>query len=157
MPTSARSAYGGAIPPRGTMGDDEMTFQTFKGIEDIGDAAQAADESAQRDRDTPKKALIAFFHGKGIALVWSGPSWLHEFVNDLYKVGDGFSLDDVDIEHAGGTCDDGLYICDLDVFTEGPDYFTGERDSFIQAKNLRPATAEEWESHVSGDWPWDMP
>lgn len=37
---------------------------------------------------------------------------------------------------------------------EASDY-PGSREACVQLYDLRRATADEWKSHLDGEWPWD--
>ncbi len=99
------------------------------------------------------RALVCFAHGMGFILAWDGDEGVIETLNNEgINTGEGGSLETIDHE----TLPDGIYVGELDWVNEGPSDWPGGGDeyalSFVKA---RLATAEEWQHHLDGEWPWE--
>ncbi len=90
------------------------------------------------------KALVTFAHGLVFFLCFAGPVYM--------------SVCDPQAERFFEPCPgqpDGVYLFELFFEDDGPGDSPGTRETVLSVKSDRPVTVEEWNAHVSGEWPWN--
>lgn len=115
----------------------------------------AVDEASEEERRRcTGKALIAIFHGEPFVLCWQAGEAMREQVSADGGGGDSFSP-----KRGSVGCEekpDGLYVGVLKFERLGKsDWEDGSYEYGTEISNLRPATKEEWKSHLDGEWPWE--
>jgi hypothetical protein len=107
------------------------------------------------EQRTKSRALVVMAHGKGLC-VSCEPGVALDFIheNDSTATEDGFVLDQASVDYCE-TLPDGVYYGVLVLLDDGPGDAPGSREFFASLTSVRLATAEEWHSHLRGEWAWD--
>jgi hypothetical protein len=109
-------------------------------------------ESEEKKMPSTSRVLVVSFFGKAFAILVEDSVAL-EFI----KEGGGFDVEGFSLEGASidyGPLPDGVHIGILKLEDDGPGDWPGSREACVALRDVRPATKEEWEAHLAGDWPW---
>lgn len=106
------------------------------------------------DQPETSRVLVAFAYGKGMVLACE-PGVVLDYIreNGGDADEDGFSLDYEGVDYAPQ--EPGVYVGVLKVLPAGPGDWPGTQEYMPGLDDVRPATAEEWEAHLRGEWPWE--
>jgi hypothetical protein len=97
-------------------------------------------------KDRPlDRALVAVAHGKSKVLDYIGPSL--DALSDNGVLQEEMSSCSVDTPP-------GIYIFDGKVVVERDDSYCGDTEIYLTG-DFRPATEEEWNFYLDGEYPWD--
>jgi hypothetical protein len=109
-------------------------------------------------KENTGRAMLVAAHGHALVLCYAAPYWLEQLVVDSGGRSSAsiepFELDEA-FDH--GDVPNGVSIAEITMVDDGPGDWPGSRETIASFKVLRPATAEEWRSHLTDEWPWETP
>jgi len=101
-------------------------------------------------------ALIVSFFDQAHIVLWDGDPGITEWMVDAGSNGSNFPISTDDAFGRGFKKPDGVYLAELGWKNMGPSDCDDRRPEYSACiKTVRPATQEEWQDHLHGQWPWD--
>jgi hypothetical protein len=108
--------------------------------------------TTQRSPDVCARALVVVVHGKALALICEVDERIGTSIGDHGVHPDGFAFGN----EIHSDLDDGLWVVNLGWEDVGAsDWGPHIREFGLAIHSARMATAEEWASHLAGEWPWE--
>ena len=99
------------------------------------------------------RALVVVHHGLPLAVCWDGDEGVRQYLDDVVGHPDTFPFGAAGVDYDELT--DGLWIGELRIADNGPGDWPGSRECILKFCKERYATPDEWQAHLSGEWPWE--
>jgi hypothetical protein len=101
------------------------------------------------------RALVTAMHGTALVLAWDGDEALQNMLDaaGVHVGGGDFAAGKAGMDYE--LDEDGTYVVDLVIEDDGEGDYPGTREYCVAMRNERPATKEEWNRHLDGEWPWE--
>jgi hypothetical protein len=104
-------------------------------------------------RHTPANKLLLISHaGIATAIVIDVDEPVMQHIHDCGGDVDGWDLEGADVDAHAFV--DGALVASVKMIDDGPGDWPGSRETVASIYDVRPATKEEWQAHVHGEWPW---